>query len=123
MLENCRALLLVKFGRVSARQPIIEFVFDRQPNLGARLRFLPPVNHERLFQPLQKLARDFLYCFAFFVAQVGTGTREKVEDRQLCFRELLADVTLLFFVQPAAECEEFLEQFLNRSTASVVRLD
>ena len=58
MLEERRALRLVKVFRVRARQAFIEGVLDRKPNLGPRRGALAPIEHQQGIESFQKPPGD-----------------------------------------------------------------
>src|SRR5208282_987190 len=83
----------------------------------------PPVENKQLLEPVQQFAGDFLDLGAFGGAQLRRGAGEDVEDDQFFFGHIFANVSLLFFVQVAAQFQQLLEQFFDVPAASVVGLN
>jgi hypothetical protein len=50
---------------------------------------------------LKKLSGDFFHFLSFLRSEIWTRPYQNVEHRQFIFRQLLADVTLLFVIERA----------------------
>ena len=92
-------------------------------DLGAGGRLLPPVQDKQLLEPLQKDAGDLLHLGALLSGQLRRRAGQDVEDDQLFFGHVLANVPFLLLGQVVAQLHQFLEQLLDAPAACVIARD
>ena len=76
-----------------------------------------------MLQPRKQVFGDPLHLVAFGGGQLRCGPREDVEDHQLFFAEVFANVAFLFLVEAVRQLEQLLEDLLDVAAAVVVALD
>lgn len=124
MLEECAALQLEEIDSVFFGETGIEHFLDCDSHAGASGATFAPVEDQLLrFELCEHFAAHGLDGVSLLVGEVRAGTSEDVKDGEFFLAEVLADVAAFLFGEVLGECNQLLEELIDRECAFVVVLD